>query len=254
MLQVPDGSIYFWMYTEGLKHTPIEDIQAACSAAGVDIRPKDMQNWVNGWMRSDRTTGERPVSMGGKNNFERNLFDYPENPSMAIGERTDCWVPCNAENKPLIKWSNGCMQKEDAIAYKNCVYLGQNMLDQHKIVIDCDGDHGGQLNFDVIRWGHKYPTETHMLAKPKRLIEYGVELPDDVDPMWSASFHLTFFTDRWIPTQHFPAAHLDIVGNRNNSMRYWKNKVWNRLAPLQLTQEIWDDIYNYVERMKRDGE
>ncbi len=110
-MQLPDGSIYFWMYIEGLKHTPIEEIQKACDAAGIVIRPKDMQNWVNGWMRSDRTTGVRPDGSGafvkGKNYFNQELYEYPENPSMAIGERTDCWVPCNKDNKPLIKWSQG---------------------------------------------------------------------------------------------------------------------------------------------------
>lgn len=254
MLQVPNGSIYFWMYTEGLKHTPIEDIQAACLAAGVDIREKDMQNYINGWMRSDRTTGVRPESTiafaQGKNYFSQELYEYPENPSMAIGERSDCWVPCNSQNKPLIKWGQGCMTKENAKAYYGSVYLAENMKDLHKIVVDCDGDHDG-LHLDTIKFLNKYRRITHTLSKPKRLIEYeGAELLDlyqDGLDECPASFHLTFMTDRWIPTMHFPKAHIDIVGNRNNSLRYLKNKVWNGLAPLQLTEEIWNDLRSFIQ-------
>jgi len=264
MLQVPDGSIYFWMYNEGLKHTPIEEIQEACAAAHVDIRPKDMQNWVNGWMRSDRTTGVKPSGnpafVKGKNYFNTELYEYPENPSMAIGERTDCWVPCSSQNKPLIKWSQGCMSKEDAISYYGSCYLGENMKDLHHIVIDCDGDHNG-LHLDTIRFLAKYRDKTHCLNKPKMLTDYpeyystvmnegGYQEDEFFLP---ASFHLTFMTDRWIPTMHFPNAHIDIVGNRNNSLRYWKNKWWNKLSPLQLTPEIWNDIRDFIGR-KENGE
>jgi len=250
-MDVPDGSIYFWMYSEGLKHTPIEEIQAACAAAGVEIRPKDMQNWVNGWMRSDRTTGVKPSGSPafakGKNYFNQELFEYPENPSMAIGERTDCWVPCSAENKPLIKWSQGCMSREDAKAYYGSVYLGENMKDLHHIVIDCDGDHDG-IHMETIKFLSKYREMTHCLSKPKLLYEYeGAKAPGEL-MFLPASFHLTFMTDRWINTMHFPKAHIDIVGNRNNSLRYWKNKQWNGLSPLQLTSEIWNDIRDFIGR------
>lgn len=253
-MEIPDGSIYFWMYTQGLKHVPIEDIDAACRAKGVAIRDKDLQNWINGWMRSDRTTGEKPEFdspfMAGKNYFNQELYQYPINPAITVGERTDCWVPCNKDNKPMIKWSTGCYTKADAKALRGCVYLGENMKDLHHIVIDCDGDHGG-LHFDTIGFLSKYMDKTHCLVKPKLLQEYGEPIPEY---MWGlpASFHLTFRTDRSIPTQHFPKAHIDIVGNRNNSLRYWKNKQWNGIEPIWLTPEIWDDIRDFVRR-KENG-
>lgn len=254
MIEIPDGSIYLWCYTQGLKHVPFEDIEAACAAKGVTIRPKDRQNWVNGYMRSDRTTGVRPeynvVFTEGKNYFTQELYQYPVNPTLSIGERTDCWVPCNAENKPMIKWSKGCFTLADAKAIRGCVYLGENMKDKHRIVIDCDGDHNG-LHLDTIRFMSKYMDVTHCLMKPKLLREYG-NVPAEMEEL-PASFHLTFLTDRSIPTQHFPKAHIDIVGNRNNSLRYWKNKIWNGVDPIWLTPEIWEDIKDFIERKENDG-
>ncbi len=142
------------------------------------------------------------------------------------------------------------MSRADAQAYFGSVYLGENMKDLHHIVIDCDGDHNG-LHLETIKFLYKYREMTHCLSKPKQLWEYGEELPQDADPWMTASFHLTFMTDRWIPTMHFPKAHIDIVGNHNNSLRYWKNKTWNHRAPLQLTEEIWNDIRQFVERSER---
>ena len=258
MIEVPDGSIYLWCYTQGLKHVPFEDIEAACAAKGVAIRPKDHQNWINGWMRSDRTTGVRPefnvAFTDGKNYFNQTLSQYPENPSYSIGERSDCWVPCNAENKPMIKWSKGCFTMADALAINGCVYLGENMKDRHRIVIDCDGDHDG-LHLETIVFLSKYRDMTHCIDKPRRVIDYPNGPTVTIDGWWKlpTSYHLTFLTDRWIPTMHFPKAHVDIIGNRNNSLRYWKNKQWNGVEPIWLTPEIWEDIKQFIERKENNG-
>ena len=67
-----------------------------------------------------------------------------------------------------------------------------------------------------------------------------------------ASFHLTFAVDRVIPTMHFSKAHMDIVGNKENSLRYLKNKIWNGIEPLPMNEAIWDDIKSYVERRNND--
>ena len=57
MIEVPEDSIYFWMYTQGLKHVNLEDIELACKAIGKDIREEEVKNYWNGWYRSDLTTG-----------------------------------------------------------------------------------------------------------------------------------------------------------------------------------------------------
>ena len=53
MVEVPQGSIYFWMYEMGLKHVDLDEIRIACYSAGKNIRDKDFQNYWNGWYRSD---------------------------------------------------------------------------------------------------------------------------------------------------------------------------------------------------------
>ena len=242
MIQLPEGSIYFWMYTQGLKHVPLSDIVLACQMAGVEIRQKDEQNYWNGWYRSDMYSGPRrsalefgSVHAAGKNYFQLEYRDYPVHPYLGQPDPANRFVPCDKDNRPLIKWSSGCLEMDDARAYKDAVYLGENLKGCKFIVVDCDGDHGDELDLDTIRFLSQF--RTHRLSKP------GDENTVDGMPV---SFHLTFRVDRVIPTMHFPKAHVDIVGNRHNSLRYFKNKEWNGVEPIDMTDEIWDEIKSYI--------
>lgn len=257
MVQVdapPVGSIYFWMYNMGLKQVAIEDIEAACSIAGKDIREKDYDNYWRGyykhefyqsdnWERIFRFQNwmDKPASKLFK---ETGYFEFPTHP---FGfDVKDRWVPCNKDNKPMIKWGQGCMSAIDARAYPNQVYLAENMLGCNRIVVDCDGDHDAQLDLELIMFLWKYSDRTHVLSKPKLVCEY--EGYEDTGIMVPASFHLTFKVDRVVPTMHFPSSHIDIVGNRRNSLRYFKNKKWNGLQPMDMTDEIWHDLQEFVKR------
>lgn len=255
----PDGSIYFWMYTMGLKHVPIDEVKLTCAAYGKDVRPKDIQNYWNGYHNSDlyHGAGNDDVFMLKDKRFttfkqvdfiEQPWTHYELHPYLGMPEVQNRWVPCSATNKPLIKWSNGCMTMADALAVRNQVYLAENLKGTKCIVIDCDGDHGERLDMETIMFLSKWRDVTHCLSKPKAVREYegyehtGIEVP--------ASFHLTFMVPRIIPTMHFPYAGIDIVGNRRNSLRYWKNKKWNGIEPVKMTEEIWDELREYVKYRK----
>lgn len=247
MIEIPDGSIYFEMYKWGLKHVPIEEIEDACRMAGKEIRQKDYENYRNGWYRSDLygrsdslfdlTLQHRPQAAS-KNYFEKDYHDYPEHPYSDMGDEIlNRYIPCNAANKPMIKWGNGCMTKEDAEAMPGQVYLAENLKGCKFIVIDCDGDHDpNKLDFESMKFLNPYRKITHALSKPK---------------MWCSiptSFHLTFAVDRVIPTMHFNKAHIDICGNKENQLRYFKTKIWNHLDPIPMTDEIWASIREYIRK------
>lgn len=254
MIDVPDGSLYYWCYTMGLKRIDISELIGSVTANGRELREKDIQNYWNGWYRSD--TKDRPVfSLGHKSSRQLQYRttrwgDYPPHPYIGMPEFEQRWVPCDGSLRPLIKWSSGCMQKVDAECMPGCQVLGENMLATKMIVIDCDGDHDkDSLDLDAIRFLSRYIHMTHSLAKPKTVSEYGQLAYGAEDIAYQpASFHLTFSVDKVVPTMHFPKAHIDIVGNKRNSLRFWKNKVWNGRAPIPMTDEIWEDIKRYIER------
>ena len=252
MLDVPDGSLYYWCYTMGLKHVDLTELAGSVALSGKELREKDIQNYWNGWYRSD--TGSKPVFSIGKTAVRQREYwdmrwtDYPIHPYLGMPEFEQRWVPCDDTLRPLIRWSEGCMQKVDAECMRGCSVLGENMLATKMIVIDCDGDHDKEmLDLDAIRYLSRFIPQTHSLAKPKTVSEYG-PLPFGAEDIayQPASFHLTFAVDRVVPTMHFPKAHIDIVGNKRNSLRFWKNKVWNGLEPTPMTDEIWESIKQYI--------
>lgn len=260
MLEVPNGSIYFWMYTQGLKHVPTQDIVDACATAGTSIRKKDWDNYYNGFYRSDlRDAYDKNVFVLSRalrepasslNYFDMAYHDYPDHPYLGMPEIENRFVPCSSHNKPMIKWGEGCMSKEDAQAYVKQRYLAENLKGCKFIVVDCDGDHDEVLDMEAISFFSSFIHQTHTLMKPKHIYEYkGYE---DTGIEQCASFHLTFAVDKVIPTMHFPYAHIDIVGNKMNSLRYFKNKVWNNLPPLQMNDEIWEKIKSFIAYKKEE--
>lgn len=251
-LDIPEGSIYFWMYNQGLKHVPWQQLEFELRMAGKEIRKKDSDNYWNGWHRSslydhgdEWTVRRESFVSASKGYFDKAWDDYEPHPMLDLPEPRNRFVPCNKANKPMIPWGEGCMTLVDAKAKMGMVYLAENLKGTKRIVVDCDGDHEEKLDGRTIWFLSKYLDKTHVLAKPKKVCEYegyestGIDLP--------ASFHLTFMVDRLVPTMHFPKAHIDIAGNAKNQLRYFKNKVWNGLEPAPMTPEIWEDIKRYIE-------
>jgi hypothetical protein len=255
------------MYVQGLKQTPLNDIIEACAKASNPVRQKDVDNYWNGYYRSglhgdDQSLlrlVESPISPA-KNYLEMSYLDYPVHPFNGMPEIERRWVPCNTENKPLIKWSQGCMSKIDAECMMHSEMLAENLKGTKMIVIDCDGDHGDTIDVEPIAFLGRYIPSTYALLKPVTIRQVYLSGSHDFDetdilfpyPTWSLSpsFHLTFATDRVIPTMHFPEARIDIIGNRANSLRYLKNKVSNGKPITAMTPEIWDDIKNFVRKRK----
>lgn len=253
-MDVPKESIYFWMYSQGLKHVCLKDIEAACALACKEIRDKDYRNYWNGFHNSDlyKGPGKDDIFMltkrsrprfSSKDYFNKEYCMYDPHPYAKLKvEVENRWVPCSSTNKPMIKWSNGCMTMADAVAYKDQMYLAENVKGTKMIVIDCDGDHGEGIDYETMAFLHRYAEMTHCIEKPSEFM--GI----------STSFHLTFSVDRIIPTMHFPYAHIDIVGNQRNSLRYWKNKKWNGKPPADMTPIIWNEIRRYIEYRKEKAD
>ena len=252
-IEVPQGSIYFWMYSMGLKHVDLDELILQVHAAGKDVREKDYDNYWRGWYKADLyITGQWDrifkfhhwLDVQPSKTFTDTPYHkYPDHPyAEDIEER---WVPCNKNNKPMIKWGEGCMSYTDAMCYPHSCYLAENMKGCNRIVIDCDGDHDAKLDMETIAFLWRFASMTHTLVKPKNINEYegyentGLQIP--------ASFHLTFEVTKVIPTMHFPEAHIDIVGNRRNSLRYFKNKLHNGKPPARMTEEIWSQLQQYIK-------
>lgn len=247
MIEIPEGSIYYWMYIQGLKQVPLSDIEQACLMAGKEIRLKDRANYWNGYYRSDiysHYPGSLLDGRGESVSKKRvpNWKDLDTHPYLNMPEIENRWVPCSNEGRPLIKWSLGCMSIEDAKGCLRSQTLAENLKGTKMIVIDCDGDHGNELDLEVIKFLYPLAKQTHTLYKPNMIkdCECSRQVP--------TSFHLTFAVDKVVPTMHFPKAHIDVIGNKMNSIRYLKNKQWNGLAPIPMTEEIWEHLMDYVKQ------
>lgn len=239
ILDIPNAgcSIYLWMFKCGLKHIQWDEIVNALAKTTHKIREKDAANYWRGWYKSDLYNGGmHTVSILNIKNdtnikpfYETKYSDYPQHPFLDQPEITNRYVPCNEQGIPLIKWSNGCLSLSDAKAFRHQKYIGENLKGTKYIVLDIDGDHGDCVWKDSIKAFNAYRYSTHTLVKPQQDNKV-------------ISYHLTFKVDRVIPTMHFPNAHVDIIGNKCNSIRYFKNKKWNGLEPLQMTDDIWETI------------
>lgn len=252
MLAVPDGSIYFWMFTQGLKQVDLDSILAACSLAGKDVRSKDIENYWNGWYRSslhgtrDILKFPRQASSPTKDFYTKSYDDYPIHPFLGKPEIQKRYVPCSNKCRPLIKWSDGCLTFDEAKDFAGSQYVAENLYGTKFIVIDIDGDHDKQLDLETIDFGWQFFHLTESYFKIKLVQQYdGYE---DTGIGKPASFHLTFKVDRLIPTMHFHKAHIDILGNEKNTLRNFKTKYWNRHEPMDMTSDTWEVIKSYIRR------
>ena len=235
---VPFESIYYWMYSAGLHACPENEVERILRAAGKQIRRKDWENYQRGFSRSFFTGTSNTNSLSIRVSTERRftsykLTDFPVCDSLSNYERR--WVPCNANNKPILKWSERMVSYEEA--EREGVYIAESLYMTPYIVFDIDGDHNNVIHPDLIRIFSQLLTRTHALTKQS--------FYDGV----STSFHLTFQTDRLIPTKHFTESCIDLLGNARPQLRYRKRKVWNGVFPVRLTEEVWDFFMAYIERM-----
>lgn len=252
----PAVSIYLDMYTWGLKRVPIQDIENACAHVGKAIRQKDYDNYWRGYYKSanrSRDEAEGFFSLSAyvepKGKLDYALSEFPEHPYLGLPEIEERWVPCNQRNKPMIYWGQGAMGLVDAKAWPQSVYVAENLRHTRFVVIDCDGDHDeNRLDLETILFLSRFLHQTHGMVKPKLVWEYDGYAPTEIP--YPASFHLTFLTDRVIPTIHCPEAHIDILGNKENQLRYYKTKAWNTLKPVMLTEDIWHSITSYCKMRK----
>ena len=257
MIAPPAGeSIYLWMYRTGLSMEPLDRVLAALSLAGHEVRDKDLRNYWNGYYRR---------LLYGRPGFDRMLsvpqsqrvmayHDYPEHPLDGMPEVANRWVPCSEENRPLIRWGQGCLALSDARAMRGCAYVAENLRGTRLMVVDVDGDHGGSLDVEVLRFFARWRDETCCHDKRRLVLDATTYEQYDLATMaLPTSYHLTFSTDRVIPTMHFPSAHVDIVGNQRNSLRYFKDKLWNGLPPMPMTDETWDAMFEFIERRQHDN-
>ena len=259
MVPQPGESIYLWMYRQGLRQRPLDEVVMDLMVTGHSIRPKDVRNYWNGWYRHDLYHGDGKAMVAPEQLVKPGPLryeDYPVHPYLGQPEILNCFVPCDAGNKPLIRWSRGTMSLADARAWPGCRYLAENMKGAQRIVIDVDGDHGEQLDLQVIEFFDRYRELTCCHVKPDIVFDWYIEHEghcslDLYEACLPTSFHLTFGVDRVVPTMHFPKAHVDIVGNRANSLRYFKNKIYNGLPPLMMDGEIWDEVMDFIEEMER---
>lgn len=249
---MPDDSLYFWMYEQGLKQVSLPLIQGAAIAQGRELREKDIQNYWNGWYNSfyrKRDLLDISLPVRTPESYE----DLQKHPCIGYPEPTRIWVPCNQDNHPMIKWGKGCLSIYDAMCWPGCVYLAENMYMTRRIVIDIDGDHDkDNLDLDAIEFGSQWIDKTHCIAKTQSVGDLMQDAPINLKCM-PVSFHLTFAVDKLVPTMHFPYAHIDIVGNARNSLRYYKTKVYNQLAPLPMTEEIWQELQSYLQRRRNES-
>lgn len=247
---VPSESIYYWMYSAGLHAFPERDLEQVLLSAGKQIRQKDWDNYHRGLSKSYFTNDNRKADAESMlrltppaSAFSAIDFNSLER-SCYLTDYSQRWVPCNHKNKPMIKWSKECLTWEEAMDYDHATWLAENLVMTPYIVFDIDGDHGNRLVPEVIRHFTPWLKLTHALIKPRLVREMDPSIGDIADA--PTSFHLTFMTDRLIPTKHFPNARIDLLGNAKPQLRYRKNKTWNHIFPAVLTEEIWRFFMDYI--------
>ena len=241
---VPMESIYYWMYDAGLRGFPEAELESILRSSGKQIRRKDWENYRRGYEKSYFVEGRNYRSLTDTSIKPKtidftatHLYQFTQSINLRNYERR--WVPCSKNNKPLIQWSKNLTTYEEAIVFPDSIYIAECMFDTPYIVFDIDGDHNGILHPDLIHHFEPLINITHALMKPH---DSGSGL---------TSFHLTFRTDRLIPTKHFTEACIDLLGNKSPQLRYRKNKQWNHVFPAQLTEDIWRYFMDYIAMKQR---
>lgn len=247
----PGESPYYAMYKAGLAGVDIEEVTRLLYSYGVPVRKKDLENYSRGRFNHDSSYRSNP---------QRSLIN-PIVPTLSLSASVatkpsrlsefplwpcthepaeERWFPCDENNAPMQRWgykdgyAPTLYTRDEALALSKCGYVGQNMLGQRFVVIDIDGVGHGDIDYPVISWGMRYKDITESWENPKK----------------PGSFHLYFWTSRKIPVMHFPYAKLDFMGNATNAAVYTKSKRSNNKPRMFLTEDIWQDLMEYVRSRK----
>ena len=151
------------------------------------------------------------------------------------------WFPCHETGLPMYRWGYSedytpkLYDRETAQSLSPVGWVGQNMIYQPFIVLDIDGVDHGERDDQVIEFGERWRDYTETWENPQK----------------PGSFHLYLATSSIIPITHFPYAKLDLMGNQKNAAVYTKNKVSNGKPRAKLTEEIWEDMKQYVKARKQ---
>lgn len=209
-------------YVDGLNHKDVSYISTAIEREAY---------WL-GWYKTALKEWDKNF-LHLRNEKKFDYLAYHAHPFLGQPEIEERWVPCNIEGIPMIKWGSYCFEKYIAKATLGCKYLAENIRGTRFVIIDCDGNHNTGNNKTVnFLQQISFETNTHKITNPND----------------HRSFHLTFSTDKILPTLHFQEAHIDIIGNRTNSIRYFKNKQWNGQDVKPMNNEIWERIINYATK------
>jgi len=239
-------SPYFAMYRAGIHGIPIEEVSSWCLSLGIPLRDKDVRNWKDGRWSYDCKRQQsvlNPILMSrhapAAPFLESKLTDFPRLPEDWMG--TDRrWFPCTAENKPMAKWGYAedyvpvLYDQASAKALAPTGYVGQNLYAQPLVVIDIDGVGHGEPDGMTIQFGRQFDTETYE------------------NPAKPGSFHLYFWTDRLLPIQHWPFAHIDFMGNARNAAVYMKEKQGNGMPRMFFSQQVLETVQGYI-KLRRLG-
>ena len=247
---VPVESIYYWMYDAGLRGFPESQLEQTLISSGKQIRQKDWDNYRRGYARSyftgesvDRHLTQLSIRPKNIDFTATHLHQFGRSNKLINYDKR--WVPCSKNNKPLIQWSRTLTTYEEAIVFPDSIYLAECMYSTPYIVFDIDGDHNDVLHLDLIEHFAPLINITHALVKQRTVSEYTQGLPKHILSL-PTSFHLTFRTDRLIPTKHFPNACIDLLGNKAPQLRYRKTKQWNHVFPALLTEKIWRYFMDFI--------
>jgi len=266
----PSEGVMIWTFIQGLKGRDWSEFASSPLPKRYqnETRYRELyKNWMNGYQRhwlygrNYDFTKELPPFIGESDLLRKewkNLDDYPlykgwEKDGLPCFDPTGVenrWVPCIG-TRPLIRWGSGCMSEAEARAWPKATDLAENLYGTRCVCVDIDGDHGDELYWPVIKLGADLARSgrPQVRAAKRKTIDH-----DDVkrvmgitylDRDMYSSMHLVYYTDRVIPTQHYP--HLDIIGNERNSIIYWKDKQVISKGIKLLDNHTWRLIQDYVE-------
>lgn len=243
---------YFAMYRAGLLGVPLSECIQRMEEVGLPApREKDVRAWTEGnWeyklkleRRSNRSVLNptlKPAYLRKTPILEMELSEFERWPS-GWGETFRRWFPCNEMGMPMQRWGYAegftpeLYDRDTAISLSPKGWVGQNMMYQPFIVLDIDGVDHGARDEQVIEFGTRWRDYTETWENPAK----------------PGSFHLYLSTNRIIPITHFTYAKLDLMGNQKNAAVYTKDKVPNGLPRAPLTEEIWEDMKQYVFMRKQ---
>jgi hypothetical protein len=225
--------LYLQCFRLGRQHVAWKDIYCECEALGWSLNIGHYKSYIDGCKSANVTYDNLDDVLANltdkKSILDLNVKDLPMN----VYEQTENrFFPCNDSNKPIVKWGKECFSLPVVRACKFTKYIGENLKHTNTVILDIDGDHDKEnINWNVINYFNNYKKKTQYAQSR------------------DTSYHLVFRTDRLIPTYHLPF--LDILGNANNQARYYKDKVVYGTKLIEFTQEIVDDIKEYVRLVER---